>query len=107
MEEQELPNLIKAIKQSSSKSKLFRNLKILRRIVNDKSQFTKVRELGGLRLILTFLPNKTPEIVDIILSIIGNCCTQKECAKEVCIMYQIIYLLHLYGLNLYSFCHRL
>lgn len=83
MEEQELSNLIKTIKNCNSKSKLYHNLKLLRRIVNDKSQFTKVRELGGLRLILTLLPNKNTEIVDIILSIIGNCCTERECAREV------------------------
>lgn len=85
MENEELTNLIKNIKRNKSQSKLYHYLKILRHIVNDKSKFTSVRESGGLRLILTYLPKNSLEITDIILSIIGNCCMDRECSKEVII----------------------
>lgn len=87
MEDEELMNLIKNIKRNRSKSKLLHYLKILRRVVDDKSKFTSVRESGGLRLILTYLPKNSLEIIDIILSIIGNCCMDRECSKEVRFLY--------------------
>lgn len=83
MEDKQLPVILNNIKNSSNKAKIYHNLKLLRRIVDDEAQFTVVRESGGLRLILTLLPNKQIEIADIILSIVGNCCMERECAKEV------------------------
>lgn len=96
MEDEDLSDLVKNIKKSTSKSKLYHNLKLLRRVVDDKSKFTLVKASGGLRLILTYLSKSSSEIIDIVLSIVGNCCMDRECSKEVIIIIFFIQYLFVY-----------
>lgn len=83
--EEDIPKILKTLSGSRNKQSIFQNLSALRRLVTNKKQFAIVLKNGGIRGItgsLRSFPNNGP-IVNVALSILGNCCIERDCAKEV------------------------
>lgn len=83
METNAIPNILKSLEASKSKQSIYQNLSSLKRVVTNESQFTIVLKHGGIRIVVNCLLQKNVNIVDTALSILGNCCTEQNCAKEV------------------------
>lgn len=85
MEQTDVSKIIKNLIESRNKVEIIKNLSSLRGFVGDKKQFTIVLKHGGIGAVTGCLRkfSNNVQIVTISLSILGNCCIERDCAKEV------------------------
>lgn len=77
-------DLLSVIKTSSDKSVIIRGLVKLRtNVVKDKEGIAVFRKAGGVVPMVRFLSKPHEKILEIVLSILGNCCTEEDSFKEV------------------------
>lgn len=84
MNQQMVEDLLRIIKTSTDKSTIIRDLTNLRtNVVKDKDGIVLFKKSGGLLPMIRFLSKPHERILEIVLSILGNCCTEEICCKEV------------------------
>lgn len=91
MNQNMVENLLGVIKSSSDKSVIIRALiKLRTNVVKDKDGVALFRKAGGVYPMVRFLNKPHEKILEIVLSILGNCCTEKDSCKEVSVKQQVI-----------------
>ncbi|XP_075148673.1 BTB/POZ domain-containing protein Rnb [Haematobia irritans] len=83
MNRQLVENILSVIKTSTDKSVIIKGLTKLRTdVVKDKSGILLFREAGGVAPMVRFLSKPHEQILEVALSIMGNCCTDEQSCKE-------------------------
>uniref|UniRef100_A0A182JU09 ARMC5-like ARM-repeats domain-containing protein n=1 Tax=Anopheles christyi TaxID=43041 RepID=A0A182JU09_9DIPT len=83
MEEAKLASLLCNIRKSSDKSVIYRNLVAIRTnfVTNDGGiKFLSAQD--GIKVLVELLSKPYEKVIEVVLSILGNCCTKKECCKQ-------------------------
>lgn len=84
MNRQLVENILAVIKTSTDKSVIVKGLLKLRTdVVKDKHGIILFREAGGVAPMVKFLGKPHEQILEVALSIMGNCCTDDQSCKEV------------------------
>lgn len=84
MNRQLVENILAVIKTSADKSVIVKGLVKLRTdVVKDKDGILLFREAGGVSPMVRFLSKPHEQILEVALSIMGNCCTDEMSCKEV------------------------
>lgn len=77
-------NILAVIKASTDKSVIVKGLTKLRTdVVKDKNGILLFREAGGVPIMVRFLSKPHEQILEVALSIMGNCCTDEQSCREV------------------------
>ncbi|KNC30726.1 hypothetical protein FF38_11660 [Lucilia cuprina] len=83
MNRQLVENILTVIKTSTDKSVIVKGLVKLRTdVVKDKDGILLFREAGGVSPMVRFLSKPHEQILEVALSIMGNCCTDEISCKE-------------------------
>ncbi|XP_013100078.1 uncharacterized protein LOC106082233 [Stomoxys calcitrans] len=83
MNRQLVENILAVIKASTDKSVIVKGLTKLRTdVVKDKNGILLFREAGGVAPMVRFLSKPHEQILEVALSIMGNCCTDELSCKE-------------------------
>lgn len=87
------PSYVKSITEglkSSSSSRVQETLlKIRSKIITNDSGIKLFRECGGLECLLPHLRKPNERILDLTLSILGNCCLEEESSFAVCVIHSL------------------
>lgn len=84
MDKDSVINLINKIKTSNSTNLIYKTLVSLRtEIVKDAAGITLFYTCNGIPPIVRLISKPYEQIIDVGLSILGNCCVQEECCEQV------------------------
>lgn len=84
MNKQIVLDLINVISKSSDKTVIYKALVKLRTdLINNKAGIDLFYECDGIPPLVRLIGKPYEKILDVALSILGNCCTTKECCKQV------------------------
>lgn len=84
MDSNYVKSTIEGLKSSSSSRVQETLVKIRSKIITNDSGIKFFRECGGLECLLPHLRKPNERILDITLSILGNCCLEEESSLAVC-----------------------
>ncbi|XP_005182943.2 uncharacterized protein LOC101891580 [Musca domestica] len=83
MNRQLVENILGVIKTSTDKAVIVKGLTKLRTdVVKDKNGIILFREAGGVAPMVRFLSKPHEKILEVALSIMGNCCTDEQSCRE-------------------------
>ncbi|XP_052866788.1 uncharacterized protein LOC128272939 [Anopheles cruzii] len=83
MDEGKLVNVLNGIQRASDKNAIYRNLVIIRtHYVNSEGGIMLLSAGGGIKVLVNLLTKPYEKVIEVVLSILGNCCTKKECCKQ-------------------------
>uniref|UniRef100_A0A182SYJ2 ARMC5-like ARM-repeats domain-containing protein n=1 Tax=Anopheles maculatus TaxID=74869 RepID=A0A182SYJ2_9DIPT len=83
MEEAKLASLLANIRKSSDKSVIYRNLVTIRtNFVTNDGGIRLLSSQDGIKVLVELLSKPYEKVIEVVLSILGNCCTKKECCKQ-------------------------
>lgn len=84
MNQEMVEDVLRMIKTSTDRSAIIRDLTKLRtNLVKDRDGIILFRKSGGVMPMVRFLSKPHERILEIVLSILGNCCTEEICCEEV------------------------
>lgn len=84
MNEEALIKAIETIKTSSDKRVIYKLLvKIRTEVIVNDSGIELFAKLNGILPLIKFLKKPYEQILEVVLSILGNCCTKPESAHKV------------------------
>lgn len=52
-------------------------------VIKDNDGISELREKGGIRCLVKLLNKPNVKVLNVVLSILANCCLQEECGTEV------------------------
>lgn len=81
-----IKSTIEGLKSSSSSRVQETLLKIRSKIITNDDGIKRFRECGGLECLLPHLRKPNERILDITLSILGNCCLEEESSLSVSVI---------------------
>lgn len=64
-------------------------MKLRTDVVKDKDGINLFYSEGGIAPLVRLISKPYEKILEVALSILGNCCTTKECCKQVCVVVSI------------------
>lgn len=76
--------LISNLKNTSDKAYIHKQLLKIRTIVRDAAGVDLYSQSNGIQPLLILLQKPNEPILDTVLSILGNCCMNKEICQQVC-----------------------
>uniref|UniRef100_A0A182MTF3 ARMC5-like ARM-repeats domain-containing protein n=1 Tax=Anopheles culicifacies TaxID=139723 RepID=A0A182MTF3_9DIPT len=83
MEEAKLASLLGSIQKTNDKSVIYRNLVAIRtNFVTNDSGIRLLSSQDGIKVLVDLLNKPYEKVIEVVLSILGNCCTKKECCKQ-------------------------
>ncbi|XP_035781312.1 uncharacterized protein LOC118460808 [Anopheles albimanus] len=83
MDEGKLVALLKGIAKASDKNGIYRNLVAIRaHYVNSEGGIRLLSSHDGIQVLVRLLSKPYEKVIEVVLSILGNCCTRKECCKQ-------------------------
>ncbi|XP_050068309.1 uncharacterized protein LOC126556830 [Anopheles maculipalpis] len=83
MEEAKLASLLSNIQKSTDKSVIYRNLVTIRtHFVTNEGGIRLLSSQDGIKVLVELLNKPYEKVIEVVLSILGNCCTKKECCKQ-------------------------
>ncbi|XP_035897578.1 uncharacterized protein LOC118505622 [Anopheles stephensi] len=83
MEEAKLASLLGNIRKSSDKGVIYRNLVAIRTsFVTNDGGIRLLASQDGIKVLVDLLSKPYEKVIEVVLSILGNCCTKKECCKQ-------------------------
>ncbi|XP_053680510.1 uncharacterized protein LOC128731414 [Anopheles nili] len=83
MEEAKLVGLLGSIQKSNEKNAIYRNLVSIRtHFVTTENGIKMFSSLRGIEVLVGLLSKPYEKVIEVVLSILGNCCTRKECCKQ-------------------------
>uniref|UniRef100_A0A182PGP1 ARMC5-like ARM-repeats domain-containing protein n=1 Tax=Anopheles epiroticus TaxID=199890 RepID=A0A182PGP1_9DIPT len=83
MEEAKLASLLGSIRKTSDKGVIYRNLVAIRtNFVTTESGIKLLSAQDGIKVLVELLSKPYEKVIEVVLSILGNCCTKKECCKQ-------------------------
>uniref|UniRef100_A0A182JAL4 ARMC5-like ARM-repeats domain-containing protein n=1 Tax=Anopheles atroparvus TaxID=41427 RepID=A0A182JAL4_ANOAO len=83
MEEAKLASLLSSIQKSSDKNAIYRNLVTIRtHFVTTDGGIRLLSTTEGIKVLVGLLSKPYEKVIEVVLSILGNCCTRKECCKQ-------------------------
>lgn len=83
MDSNYVKSIIEGLKSSSSSRVQETLLKIRNKVISNDTGIKLFRECGGLECLLPHLRKPNERILDITLSILGNCCLEEESSLAV------------------------
>lgn len=84
MNKQIVLHLITVISKSSDKTVIYKALVSLRTdLIKNKAGIDLFYECDGIPPLVRLIGKPYEKILDVALSILGNCCTTKDCCKQV------------------------
>lgn len=84
MNKQTVCDLISVVSKSTDKNVIYKALYKLRAdLVKDKEGIVLFYDCDGVPPLVRLISKPYEKILEIALSILGNCCTHKECCKQV------------------------
>ncbi|XP_053685030.1 uncharacterized protein LOC128734704 [Sabethes cyaneus] len=79
----QVANLLEEVRKPSDKASLYRKLvRIRTEVINTEAGIQHFFSLGGIKLLVAQLDKPNEKLLEVALSILGNCCMRKECAKQ-------------------------
>uniref|UniRef100_A0A182VZB8 ARMC5-like ARM-repeats domain-containing protein n=1 Tax=Anopheles minimus TaxID=112268 RepID=A0A182VZB8_9DIPT len=83
MEEAKLASLLGSIQKTNDKSVIYRNLVAIRtNFVTNDGGIRLFSSQNGIKVLVDLLNKPYEKVIEVVLSILGNCCTKKECCKQ-------------------------
>ncbi|XP_049301071.1 uncharacterized protein LOC125774832 [Anopheles funestus] len=83
MEEAKLASLLNSIQKTRDKSVIYRNLVAIRtNFVTNDGGIRLLSSQDGIKVLVDLLNKPYEKVIEVVLSILGNCCTKKECCKQ-------------------------
>uniref|UniRef100_A0A182NS46 ARMC5-like ARM-repeats domain-containing protein n=1 Tax=Anopheles dirus TaxID=7168 RepID=A0A182NS46_9DIPT len=83
MDETKLASLLGSIQKSSDKNVIYRNLVSIRtHFVTSDGGISLFASQNGIKVLVGLLSKPYEKVIEVVLSILGNCCTKKECCKQ-------------------------
>lgn len=81
-------NILTALEDAPDHPKLLKLLIDIRKRVDadcpkNKENVTKIREKGSFKFIISSFHTSKRSIINVSLSILGNCCLDQKCARDV------------------------
>ncbi|EAA01020.6 AGAP001615-PA [Anopheles gambiae str. PEST] len=83
MEEAKLASLLSNVRKSNDKGAIYRNLVAIRaNFVTSDGGIKLFTAQDGINVLVELLSKPYEKVIEVVLSILGNCCTKKECCKQ-------------------------
>ncbi|XP_062565118.1 uncharacterized protein LOC134227556 [Armigeres subalbatus] len=83
MNRAQVANLLEELKKSPDKATVYRRLvRVRTEVINTEAGTELFFELDGIRLLVSLLAKPYEKVLEVVLSILGNCCVRKECARQ-------------------------
>ncbi|XP_052889177.1 uncharacterized protein LOC128297547 [Anopheles moucheti] len=83
MEEAKLASLLGSIQKTGDKTVIYRNLVAIRtNFVTNDGGIRLLSSQDGIKVLVDLLNKPYEKVIEVVLSILGNCCTKKECCKQ-------------------------
>lgn len=84
MNRAQVANLLDEVRKSPDKGTVYRRLvRVRTEVINTEAGTQHFVALDGVRLLVGLLAKPHEKVLEVVLSILGNCCMRKECAKQV------------------------
>lgn len=84
MNRAQVASLLEELRKSPDRSTLYRKLvKVRTEVINTEVGIQHVCSLDGIKLLVSLLSKPHEKVLEVVLSILGNCCMKKDCAKQV------------------------
>ncbi|XP_029714362.1 uncharacterized protein LOC115254010 [Aedes albopictus] len=83
MNRAQVANLLDEVRKSPDKGTVYRRLvRVRTEVINTEAGTQHFVALDGVRLLVGLLAKPHEKVLEVVLSILGNCCMRKECAKQ-------------------------
>lgn len=83
MDRGQVASLLDDLRGNPDKASLHRKLvKVRTDVIGTESGVETFYSLGGIRLLVGLMAKPYEKVLEVVLSILGNCCMRKECAKQ-------------------------
>lgn len=84
MDRGQVASLLEDVRGGPEKATLYRKLvKIRTDVIGTEAGVETFYALGGIRLLVGLMAKPYEKVLEVVLSILGNCCMRKDCAKQV------------------------
>lgn len=103
MEEAKLASLLSNVRKSNDKGAIYRNLVAIRaNFVTSDGGIKLFTAQDGINVLVELLSKPYEKVIEVVLSILGNCCTKKECCKQVGFRVKMEILFHVFDCALHG-----
>ncbi|XP_058467194.1 uncharacterized protein LOC131440164 [Malaya genurostris] len=83
MNRAQVASLLEEVRKSPDKTTVHRKLVQIRtEVINSDAGIQHFFSLGGIKLLVALMAKPYEKVLEVALSILGNCCMQKDCAKQ-------------------------
>lgn len=85
MNRAQVASLLEELKKSPDKATVYRKLvRIRTEVISTEAGTQLFLALDGIRLLVALMAKPYEKVLEVALSILGNCCMRKDSAKQVC-----------------------